>query len=171
MKVHISDNQKFQIKQAAEKGESVIIKLSYEDLQLNKIAEAFNKQKGITIRMSKTQVEHNKQIEGGFILPVLGAIASAVLPFLASASINRIMGKGLLIKSGSGMVKVKKRGDGLYLRPYRIESITGDGLFIKRGGNYEPVNVRAYTMNCTTTSARSALHSARLWKGVIHCDT
>jgi hypothetical protein len=60
MKVHISDNQKSKIKQAAEKGEAVNIKLSYEDLQgndvlaftksrLNKIAEAFNNQKGITI--------------------------------------------------------------------------------------------------------------------------
>jgi hypothetical protein len=151
MKVHISDNQKSKIKQAAEKGEAVNIKLSYEDLQgddvsaftksqLNKIAEAFNSQKGITIRMSKTQVEHNKQIEGGFILPLLGAVASAVLPSLTSAAINRIMGKGLFIKSGSGIVKVKQLGDGLYLRPYRTEGITGDGLFIKRGGNYEPVN-------------------------------
>jgi hypothetical protein len=147
MKVHISDNQKSKIKQAAEKVEAVTIKLSYEDLQgndvlaftksqMNKIAEAFNNQKGITIRMSKTQVEHNKQIEGRFILPLLGA----VLPSLASAAINRIMGKGLFIKSGNGIVKVKQLGDGLYLRPYRTEVITGDGAFIKRGGNYEPVN-------------------------------
>jgi hypothetical protein len=106
--VHISDNQKSKIKQAAEKGEPVTIKLSYDDSQgndvlaftksqLNKIAEAFNNQKNITIRMSKTQVEHNKQIEGGFILPMLGATASAVLPSLASAAIDRIMDKGLFI--------------------------------------------------------------------------
>jgi hypothetical protein len=88
--------------------------------------------------MSKTQVEHNKQIEGGFILPLLGAVASAVLPSLASAAIDRIMGKSLFIKSGSGIVKVKQLGDGIYLRPHRTEGITGDGLFIKRGGNYEP---------------------------------
>jgi hypothetical protein len=50
------------------------------------------------------------------------------------------MGKGLFIKSGNGIVKVKQFGDGLYLRPYRAENIVGDGLFIKRGGNYEPVN-------------------------------
>jgi hypothetical protein len=50
------------------------------------------------------------------------------------------MGKGPFIKSGRGIVKVKQLGDGLYLRPYRTEGITGDGLFIKRGGNYEPVN-------------------------------
>jgi hypothetical protein len=60
MKVHISDNQKTKIKQAVEKGEAVSFRLSYEDLQgndvlaftesqLNKIAEAFNNQKGVTI--------------------------------------------------------------------------------------------------------------------------
>jgi hypothetical protein len=72
MKVHISDNQNNKIKQAVVKGETVIFRLSYEDLQgnyvlafttsqLNKIAEAFNNLKGIIIKMSKTQVEHNKQ--------------------------------------------------------------------------------------------------------------
>jgi hypothetical protein len=151
MKVHVSDNQRSKIRQAVEKGEPVSIRLSYEDLQgndvlafttsqLNKIAEAFNNRKGVTIKMSKTQVEHNKQIEGGFILPLLGAVASAVLPSLASMAVDRIMGKGLFIKSGNGIVKVKQLGDGLYLRPYRAENIMGDGLFIKRGGNYEPVN-------------------------------
>jgi hypothetical protein len=65
----------------------------------------------------------------------LGAIASAVLPSLASAAISSIRGKGLFIKSGSGIVKVKQLGDGLYLRPYHTEGITGDGLFIKRDGN------------------------------------
>jgi 2,4-dienoyl-CoA reductase-like NADH-dependent reductase (Old Yellow Enzyme family) len=110
MRVHISDNQKSKIKQAVEKGEAVSIRLSYQDLQgndvlafttsqLNKIAEAFNNRKGITIKMSKTQVEYNKQIEGGFILPLLGAVASAVLPLLASTVIDRIMGMGCLSKA------------------------------------------------------------------------
>jgi hypothetical protein len=147
MKLIYQTIRRLRIKQAVEKGEAVFIRLSYEDLQgndvlafttsqLNKIAEAFNNQKGITIKMSKTQVEYNKQIEGGFILPLLGAVASALLPTL----IDRIMGKGLFIKSGNGIVKVKQLGDGLYLRPYHTENIMGDGLFIKQGGNYEPVN-------------------------------
>jgi hypothetical protein len=62
------------------------------------------------------------------------------LPSLASAAIDRKMGKGLFIKSGNGIVKVKQLGDGLYLRPYCTEGIMGNGLFIKRGGNYESVN-------------------------------
>jgi hypothetical protein len=77
--------------------------LAFTTPQLNKIAEAFNNQKSITIKMSNTQVEHNKQIEGRFILPVLGAAASAVLLALASTVIDRIMGKGLFIKSENGI--------------------------------------------------------------------
>jgi hypothetical protein len=49
------------------------------------------------------------------------------------------MGKGLFIKSGNGIVKVKQLVDGLYLRPNPTENLMGDGLFIKRDGNYEPV--------------------------------
>jgi hypothetical protein len=84
MKVHISDNQKSKIKQAVEKGEAVSIRPSYEDLQgndvlaftksqLNKIAEAFNNQKGITIQTSKTQTEHNKlmKVDSYFLFLVL----------------------------------------------------------------------------------------------------
>jgi hypothetical protein len=95
MKVHISDNQKSKIQQAVEKGEPVSIRLSYEDLQgndvlafitsqLKKIAVVFNNLKGITIKMSKMQVEYNKHTEGEFILPLLGAVASVVLPSVAS---------------------------------------------------------------------------------------
>jgi hypothetical protein len=124
MKVHISDNQKTKIKQAVEKGEAVNIKLLYEDLhgydvlvftasQLNKIAEAFSNQKGITIKMSKTQVEHNEHIEDEFTLPLLGAVASTVLPALASTVIDRLMGKGLFVKRESGIVKVMQFVDGL----------------------------------------------------------
>jgi hypothetical protein len=63
-----------------------------------------------------------------------------VLPTLASSVIDKIMGKGLLIKCGNGIVKLKQLGDGLHLRPYRVENITGDGFFIKQGGNYGPAS-------------------------------
>jgi Flp pilus assembly protein TadG len=67
MKVHMSDNQKSKIQQAVEKGEPVSIRLTYKNLQendvltftmsqLNTITEAFNNRKGVTIKMSKTQV-------------------------------------------------------------------------------------------------------------------
>jgi hypothetical protein len=78
------------------------------------------------------------KVDSYFLL--LGAVASAVVPSHASTAIDRIMGKGLFINSGSGIVKVKQLGDRLYLRPYRTDSIMGDGLFIKRGGNYELVS-------------------------------
>jgi hypothetical protein len=81
--------------------------------------------------MSKTQVEYNKQFEGGFMLPMLGAVASAVLPLLASSDVDKVMGKGLFVKCGRGSRKMKQFDDGLCLRPYRAKNITGDGLFIK----------------------------------------
>ena len=28
-------------------------------------------------------------------------------------------------------------GEGLYLRPYKADNITGDGLYFKTGGSYE----------------------------------
>lgn len=46
--------------------------------------------------MSKIHVEHNKLIEGGFILPLLG-VASAVLPSI----IDRVIDKELFIKRGN----------------------------------------------------------------------
>jgi hypothetical protein len=57
--------------------------------------------------MSKMQVEYNKQVEGGFVLSFLGAVASAVLPTLASSAIYRIVGKGVFVKLGNGIVKVR----------------------------------------------------------------
>jgi hypothetical protein len=57
-----------------------------------------NNNKGITIKMSKTQVQHNKQIEGGFLGTLLAGVASAVLPSVASYLWDKITGKGLYIK-------------------------------------------------------------------------
>lgn len=74
------------------------------------------------------------------MLPLFEAVASAVLPIPANLVIDRTMGKNLFIKRGNGIVKVKQFGDRLYLRPYYAENITGNGLFIKHGGNYESVN-------------------------------
>jgi 2,4-dienoyl-CoA reductase-like NADH-dependent reductase (Old Yellow Enzyme family) len=91
MNVHISGNQKTRIKQALKKRGPVTIRLSFEDLQgedilaftltqLTKLATAFREENGVTIRLSKTQVEHKMQIEDAFIFPLLSAIASAALP-------------------------------------------------------------------------------------------
>src|SRR5688572_9835749 len=89
IKVNISEGQKDKIKRALEAGcDGVSIRLSHDDLrgehvlaitqaQINKMMKAYENGTGVTIKMSKTQLEHNKKVEGGFI--------GAILPFLATA--------------------------------------------------------------------------------------
>jgi len=91
--VNISENQKRNLKQAIESKGPVSIRLGYEDLegndllaltnsQVNRMKKAYENGKGITIKMSKRQVEHNKTTEGGF-LSLLAGLAPKALPFLA----------------------------------------------------------------------------------------
>ena len=95
IKVNISEGQKAKIKQAIEAGQEVSIRLTHSDLngehqhllalthaQVNKMTKAYQNGTGVTIKFSKTQLEHNKTVVGGFI--------GAILPFLAMA------GKSLL---------------------------------------------------------------------------
>jgi hypothetical protein len=72
---------------------------AFTSTQFNKLAAAFNERKGVIIKMSKIQVEHSKQIEGGFVFPLLWAVASAALPIV----IDRLISKGLFIKRGNGI--------------------------------------------------------------------
>jgi hypothetical protein len=157
MKVHISDSQKDKIKTAVEDNTAVSIRFNHEHLtgidvlaftqsQLNKMKDAHNNNKGTTIKMSKTQVQHNKQIEGGFLGTLLAGVASAVLVSVASYVWVKITGKGLYIKRGNDIVKVKQFGDGLWLRPYKRDTcgapqVVGEGLFMKTGQGYEQLNI------------------------------
>ena len=91
---------------------------------------------------TKAQLDHNKTIEGGFIGSLLAGAASAIIPSLISFISDKISGKGIYLKRGDGLIKVKHTGDGLYLKPYnglRHETSTGDGLYFKNGSSYELV--------------------------------
>jgi hypothetical protein len=68
--------------------------------------------------LRKAQLEHNKQIEGGFIGSLLTGLASAALPSLASFIMDKISGKGLYLKRGDNIVKLQQSGNGLFLKPY-----------------------------------------------------
>ena len=67
-------------------------RLSHDDLdgndviavtqsQFNRLKKAHEAGKGVTIKMSKTQVAHNMKVEGG-ILPLLASLASQAIPFI-----------------------------------------------------------------------------------------
>jgi len=167
VRVNISDFQKRNLKHALEHGEPVSIRLGYNDLcgddilaltnaQVNRMTKAYENERGITIKMSRRQVEHNKTIEYG-ILGFLAGLAAKALPFLAKTVIptlatgalsgvgsalaqkatNKAMGNRLYLKKGSNIARVETDGQGLYLEPFKGSGlgIVGDGLYLKKGSN------------------------------------
>ena len=170
VKLHISKGQTDKIKKAIQEQSDVSIR-SHSDLegehtlavtqsQLNKIAKAYEKGSGVTLKLSKKQLAYNAKVEGGFIgalLPLLGmlgsTLATRVVPALAtgllagvgssagSAMVDKIAGRGVVYakKNGKGM-KMEAAGSGLFLRPWvNNNSISGDGPYIKSGKGYESV--------------------------------
>lgn len=166
VKVSISDGQKEKLKSGLQSGEAVSIKLSHHDLsgedilaltkaQVTKMTKAYQDGKGVTFKMSKTQIRHNLKVEGGF-LGLLAGLASKVAPFLmksvlpslgigalsglASTGVSKLMGNGLYLKKGGCVCQVETDGKGLYLGQSSgsgFESV-GDGLYLKQeGGLYD----------------------------------
>ena len=166
--VNLSENQINKLRQAINAGcTATSIKLGYDDLdgdhtifitngQYNKLQNAKNRGKGLTIRMSGRQLKHNTQ-EGGFLgalLPMLGTVARAAAPALmgvakkvlphlatgalsglASTGVSKLFGNGLYLKKGGMIARVETDGQGLYLKPYRGKGLSsrGNGLYLKRG--------------------------------------
>ena len=73
-------------------------------MQLNRLKKAHQAGKGVTIKMSKSQVAHNMKVQGGF-LPLLAGLASQALPFL-TGTIVPALGVGAL--SGLASTGVQK---------------------------------------------------------------
>ena len=169
--VNLSENQINKLKQAINANcTATSIKLGYDDLdgdhtifitngQFNKLQNARDRGKGLTIRMSSRQLKHNVKTEGGFlgaILPALGAVARVagpalmgvakkVLPHLAtgalsglaSTGVSKLFGNGLYLKKGGMIAQVETDGQGVYLRPYKGKGLgsRGNGLYLKQGKN------------------------------------
>ena len=158
LKVNISEGQKQKLHSALQVGAPVSIRLAYEDLngsdvlaltnsQVNKMRKAYQGGKGITIKMSKSQLAHNMKVEGGFI-GMLASLAARALPMLAktlgvgaltglaSSGVQKVMGQGLYLKKGGCVCQVETVGKGLYLGPVSGSGFAavGDGLYLKKGG-------------------------------------
>ena len=162
LKVNISEGQKQKLHSALQVGAPVSIRLAYEDLngsdvlaltnsQVNKMRKAYEGRKGVTIKMSKTQLSHNMKVEGGF-LGMLASLAARALPMLAktvlpalgvgaltglaSSGVQKVMGQGLYLKKGGCVCQVETDGKGLYLGPVSGSGFAavGDGLYLKKGG-------------------------------------
>ena len=172
VKVNISEGQKQKLQSALQVGGPVSIRLGHEDLngedvlaltkaQVTKITKAYESGKGITIKMSKSQLAHNKKVDGGF-LGMLASLAARALPMLAktvlpalgvgaltglaSSGVQKVMGtgtgtmrksgQGLYLKKGGCVCQVETVGKGLYLGPVSGSGFAavGDGLYLKKSG-------------------------------------
>ncbi len=111
VKVKISEGQKQKLQSALQEGGPVSIRICYdgEDVlaltksQVTKIAKAYRGGKGITIKMSKSQLAHNMKVEGGF-LGMLASLAARALPMLAK-TVLPALGVGALTGLASSGVK------------------------------------------------------------------
>ena len=95
--------------------------------QLNRLKKAHEASKGVTIKMSKSQVAYNMKVQGGFLplqaLPfltgtVLPALGVGALSGLASTGVQKLVGDGLYIKKGGCVCEVETEGTGIVLRTY-----------------------------------------------------
>ena len=169
--VNLSDNQINKLRQAINANcTATSIKLGYDDLdgdhtifitngQYNKLQNARDRGKGLTIRMSSKQLKHNTKTQGGFLgalLPMLGTAARVVGPALmgvakkalphlatgalsglASTGVSKLFGNGLYLKKGGTIAQIETDGQGVYLRPYKGKGLgsRGNGLYLKQGKN------------------------------------
>ena len=166
--VNLSENQIKKIQQAINANCSATsIKLGADDLdgnhtifltngQYNKLQNAKNQGKGLTIRMSSRQLKYNTKAGGfiGALLPMLGTVARAAAPALmglakkaiphlatgalsglASTGVSKLFGNGLYLKKGGMIAQVETDGQGVYLRPYKGKGLgsRGNGLYLKQG--------------------------------------
>ena len=141
---------------------SITIRLAFSDLhgedvialtnsQVDRLVEAYEESKGMTIRMSKTQLDHNMKIEGGFLpalaglIPfltrtVLPALGVGALSRLASTGVQKLIRNGLYLKKGSGLCGIETDGEGLYLGATSSKGFetVGNGLYLmKQSGLYD----------------------------------
>ena len=112
--------------------------------------KAYEENKGMTIRMAKTQLAHNTKIEGGFLPALAGFIpflTGTVLPTLgvgalsglASTGVQKVIRNGLYLKKDGRVCQIETDGEGLYLGPASgkgFETVRNGLFLMKQGGLY-----------------------------------
>ena len=88
--------------------------------QYNKLQNAQEQGKGLTIRMSSRQLKHNVKTQGGFLgalLPAIGAVGRMVAPALLGVAKKALPHLATGALSGLASTGVSKLfGNGLYLK-------------------------------------------------------
>ena len=148
-----SEGPKDKLKKAFESNcESITIRLTFTDLhgedviaisksQLDRLVNAYEAKKGMTIKMSRTQLAYNMKIEGG-ILPmlaglipfltetVLPALGVGALSGLANTGAQKLIERSLYLKKGGRVCQIETDGRGFYLGPTssKLLETVGNGL-------------------------------------------
>ena len=103
-KMRISEGQKDKLKKVFESNcESITIRLTFSDLhgedvidltnsQLDRLVNAYEEKKGMTIRMSKKQLAHNMKIEEGFLQALAGLIPLLTGTVLLALGVGALAG-------------------------------------------------------------------------------
>ena len=154
IKMRISEDKKEKIKKAFHSNSKYItIRFKFSDLhgeevialtksQVDRLVEAYEEKKGLTIKMSKTQLAHNAKIEGGFLPALTGTVLPAlgVGALTGSTEVQKLIGNGLYLKKGSGGCRIETDGQGLYLGPVSgkgFETVENGLYLMKQGGLYD----------------------------------
>ena len=110
VKMRISEGQKDKLKKAFESNcKSITIRFKFSDLygedvialtnsQVDRLVEAYEEKKGMTIKMSQTQLAHNMKIKGGF-LPALAGL----IPFLTATDLPALKVEALSGLASTGV--------------------------------------------------------------------
>jgi hypothetical protein len=164
LKVNVSDNQRQKIIDAIKEYTSVSIQFLHENIvgdhtlaftesQATHPMNNYAKGQG-AVKFCKTQLRHNKTVEGGFLqvlLPlaltpgkfllskVLNSLTTGALMGVYSATgervINKIAGSVVIyIKKVDKACKVYSAGKGLYLSRWKRGDTMGEGLYMKPQG-------------------------------------
>ena len=159
IKMRITEGQKDLIRKAFKSNsKSITMRFKCSDLygedvialtksQVDRLVEAYEEKKGLTIRMSKMQLAHNAKIEGGFLLalaglipfltgPVLPALGVGGLSGLARTGVQKLIGNGLYLTKGGSACQIETDGKGLYLGPASGKGFetVGNGLYLMKQG-------------------------------------
>ena len=118
-KIRISEDQKDKLQKALESNcESITIRLTFSDLhgedvialtnsQLDRLVKACEEKKGMTIRISKTQLAYDIKIEGGYLPALAGLIpflTETVLPALEVGTLSGLASTGVQKLIGNGFI-------------------------------------------------------------------
>ena len=110
VKMRISEVQKDKIKKAFQSNsKSITIRFKFLDLhcedvialtksQVDRLVKVYEEKKGMTIRMSKTQLAHNMKIERGYLPALAGFIpflTGTVLPALGVGALSGLASMGV----------------------------------------------------------------------------